>query len=249
MQTNNKYLAHFDVMGFKEMVYNNDLVDLKSYFNNLLIISQTSLANNTFTKNGLGQVANLNKQKVNCLHISDSILFWTNGDSDQDFNDIMDVCSNFYIKSLNNYLPVRGCLAYGEIDYNPDTITIGNVTFSNSSMIGKGLVDAYIKADSLEFSGCVIHESVLSFVNPSLIDSYISSNKICNYKTPLKKGSQFELIFCPVQNSINTLTFNNKLNHIKKLFTKASKTDISKMHESVLAKMNNTIDFIKTFVR
>jgi len=194
-------------------------------------------------------MADLNYQKVNCLHISDSIIFWTNSNTEADFIELVDVCYNFYWKSLQTTFPLRGCLTYGEIDFNP--ITIGNgkdVKFYSYSVIGKGLVDAYLKAESIEYVGCLLDKKAIEKVNNEhLIIKLIEDKKICMYKVPFKNGFRYEHVFRPMKTKLNDIAFRNYTNIIKRLFTNASKSDIDNLSENVKIKLNNTIDFINHF--
>lgn len=160
----------------------------------------------------------------------------------------MNVCYSFYWRSLQTTFPLRGCLTYGEIDFNPHTFeSINGVNFYNYSLIGKGLVDAYIKSDSIEYAGCILDKNAIEKVSDKLINDLIYDQKVCMYKVPFKTGFNYELVFRPIKGNHNDVSFRNNTNGVKKLFTYASKTDIYNMPESVKNKMNNTIDFISFF--
>ncbi len=245
------FIAFFDILGFKEIVSNNNLTDLKRQFGNLLRDTQTALSSETYIQlNASTIVPDLKNQKVNCLHISDSVVFWTNSNSEDDFNDLISVCHSFYWRSLKTTFPLRGCLTYGEIDINPTTIqNDAGVNFYNYSIIGKGLVDAYLKAESIEYAGCILDKLAIKKVSDKLINDLIYDQKVCMYKVPSKSGSNYEHVFRPIQGYHDDVSFRNSANGIKRLFTSASKTDIDKMPESVKNKMNNTIDFLSYFRR
>jgi hypothetical protein len=243
------FIAFFDILGFKEIVNNNDLTELKRLFEHLLRDTQTAVSGETYVQmNASTIVPDLKNQKVNCLHISDSIVFWTNSNTEEDFKEIVSVCHSFYWRSLQTTFPLRGCLTYGEIDFNPDTIkNVGGVNFYNYSLIGRGLVDAYQKAEAIEYAGCLLDKLAIKKVSDKLINDLIYEQKICMYKVPFKTGNNYEHVFRPIKGNHNDVSFRNTANGIKRLFTYASKTDIDKMPESVKNKLNNTIDFISYF--
>jgi hypothetical protein len=243
------FIAFFDVLGFKEIISNNDLKETKRLFEHLLRDSQTALSGEKFIQLNQGTIVpDLKNQKVNCLHISDSIVFWTNGQSKDDFLDLVSVCYSFYWRSLQTTFPLRGCLTFGEIDFNPSTIkTIGGVNFYNYSLIGKGLVESYLKAESIEYAGCIIDNTAISKVDEQTINNLIYDQKICMYKVPFKTGENYEHVFRPIRGNHNDVSFRNSANGIKRLFTYASKSNINNMPESVKRKINNTIDFISYF--
>jgi hypothetical protein len=243
------FIAFFDILGFQEIVNNNDLSELKRQFEYLLRDSQTALSSETYIQlNESIVVPDLKNQKVNCLHVSDSIVFWTNSNSEDDFKEIVSVCHSFYWRSLKTTFPLRGCLTYGEIDFNPSTIqNVGGINFYNYSLIGRGLVYAYQKAEAIEYAGCLLDKLAIKRVNDKLINDLINEQKICMYKVPFKTGINYELVFRPINGRHNDVSFRNTVNGIKRLFTFASKADIDKMSESVKNKMNNTIDFLSYF--
>ena len=242
------FIAFFDVLGFKEFIYNNELPEIKQLFDHLLRDSQTAVSGEKYIQLNGGIVPDLKNQKVNCLHISDSIVFWTNSNTEENFIELVNVCYSFYWRSLQTTFPLRGCLTYGEIDFNPNTFdNINGVKFYNYSLIGKGLVDAYIRSDSIEYAGCILDKLAIEKVSDKLINDLIYDQKICMYKVPFKSGMSYEHVFRPVKGNHNDVSFRNTTNGIKSLFTYASKTDIEKMSESVKNKMNNTIDFISFF--
>ena len=243
------FIAFFDVLGFKEIINNNDLTEMNRLFGHLLRDTQTALSNEQFVKSNQSTIIpDLKTQKVNCLHVSDSIVFWTNGQTEEDFMDLVSVCHTFYWRSLKTTFPLRGCLTFGEIEFFPSTINaISGVNFYNYSLYGKGLVDAYTKADSIEYVGCILDNLAISKVKDSTINKLIYDQKICMYKVPFKSGENYEHVFRPIKYNHNDVSFRNTVNKIKSLFTYASKTDINNMPESVKRKMNNTIDFINYF--
>ncbi len=243
------FIAFFDVLGFKEFIYNNELDEAKRLFNHLLRDSQTAISGEKYIKLNSGMVVpDLKNQKVNCLHVSDSIIFWTNNHTEEDFKDLVEVCYSFYWRSLQATFPLRGCLTYGEIDFNPSTIKNDNgIDFYNYSLIGKGLVDAYIKSDNIEYAGCLLDELAIEKVSDTLINELIYDQKICMYKVPYKNGENYEHVFRPIKGDHNDVSFRNTAQSIKRLFTYASKTELTNMPESVKKKLNNTIDFIGFF--
>lgn len=242
------YLAYFDVLGFKEIVKNNTLEELNVIFSQLLRDTQTAVSGENYIQPEPGIiVADLTKQKVHCMHISDSVLFWTNSDSEEDFNELAKVCYTFYWRSLHLFVPLRGCLVHGEIEFRPFHFkNDGGATYYNSSLYGKGLVDAYLKADSIEYAGCYIDNSAIIKVGDQLISNLIYDQMLCYYKVPFK-GAKFsyEHVFRPVKGNHNEVSFRNTGKHVKSLFSFYSK--MSEFPDSVIAKLNNTIDFIEHF--
>ncbi len=241
------FIAFFDVLGFKEFINNNKLEEAIRLFDNLLMEAQLAIAHGK-TRPGEGGMAvpDLADQKVNCLHISDSIIFWTNCNEISDFEELVNVCHQFYWRSLQTTFPIRGALVYGELHFKPFNIN-NTATFYNSSLIGKGLVDAYLKAESIEYAGCILDDSAIKKVSGEMINNLIYDQKICLYKVPFKTGPTFSHVFRPVKGNHNDVSFRNLAIRVMSLFTFPSKIDLNKLPESVKLKMNNTIDFIGHF--
>jgi hypothetical protein len=242
------FLAYFDVLGFKEIVLNNSLEELNQIFSHLLRDTQTAVSGENYIQPQPGiMVADLTQQKVHCLHISDSVLFWTNGDSEGDFIELARVCYTFYWRSLQLFVPLRGCLVHGEIEFRPFQIkNESGATFHNSSLYGKGLVDAYIKAESVDYAGCYIDQTALSKVEENVINNLIYDQMLCYYKVPFKGNKySYEHVFRPIKGNHNEVSFRNSAKHIKSLFSYHSK--MKEFPESVQVKLNNTLDFIEHF--
>lgn len=245
----NTYIAFFDVLGFKEFIKNNDLEEVKRRFNHVLRESQTAVSGGNTIQLSYGLVPDLSKQKVNCLHISDSIIFWTNTARLEDFIEIANVCYTFYWRSLQTTFPLRGCLTFGEIDFQPQKFDPSQQgEFFNSSLLGKGIVDAYLKSDSLEYAGCIIDESALKDLPEKTIYDLLEEQKICLYKVPYKDNcSKYEHVFRPNRGKHDDVSFRNAAINIKSLFCYTSKVTEDELPQSVKNKLNNTIDFINYF--
>jgi hypothetical protein len=242
------FLAFFDVLGFKEIVINNTLEELNQIFSHLLRDTQTAVSGGNYIHAQPGIIVpDLTKQKVHCLHISDSVLFWTNGESEADFIELAKVCYTFYWRSLQLFIPLRGCMIQGEIEFRPFQMkNESGATFHNSSLYGKGLIEAYLKAESIEYAGCYIDQSAISKIDEKVIYDLIYDQMLCYYKVPFK-GNKFsyEHVFRPIKGNHNEVSFRNSAMHINKIFSYHSK--LKEFPESVLVKLNNTIDFLEHF--
>lgn len=242
------FLAFFDVLGFKEFIYNNEMEYAQRMFGNLMRDSQTAVSGEKYIQTNSGMVVpDLKNQKVNCLHVSDSIVFWSNSDTESDFLEMVKVCYSFYWRSLQTSFPLRGCLIHGEIDFRPFTIENENESkFYNYSLFGKGLIEGYLKAESINYAGCFIDESAIRKVEDKTINDLIYDQKICLYKIPYRDGTySYEHVFRPIIGEHNDVSFRNSANGIKRLFT--DHMNGKELPDSVKLKMNNTIDFLEYF--
>jgi len=104
------YIAYFDILGFKEFIENNSEVYINQKFQHIFRESQTAVSGENYIDYKGGFAPDLSKAEINCLHISDSILFWTNGTTEEDFKKIVDVCYTFYWRCMQTIFPGRGCI-------------------------------------------------------------------------------------------------------------------------------------------
>ena len=252
------FIAFFDILGFKELVNRKPAEELKSVMEHLLRDTQSALANGKYTHSPFGTIVpDLSKFGINCLHVSDSIIFWTNEAKVEDFNKIVDVCHAFYSTCIQLGPLLRGCLTFGEIDFYPFKISSCNEEnqFINSSLYGKGLVEAYSKADSLEFVGCTIEQTAIDYIKTMIVEkpegydvnfvsNLIYDQKICYYKIPSKNGSYYGHAFTPTIGTYNEVSFRNAAKEIESHFTHRGEIELS---PSVKTKLNNTLDFLSHF--
>lgn len=241
------FLAFFDVLGFKEFIYNTELAGVKQEFDNLLRDTQTALSGATFKQAGGAIVPDLSQQTINCLHVSDSIVFWTADGTETAFLQLVDVCYDFYWRSLQTSFPLRGCLTFGEIEFSPFTINNSQTgaAFHNFSLIGRGLVDAYTRAEAMNYAGCFVHMDAINKVRDQTVNNLIYAHKLCYYKVLFKTKSSYEHVFRPNKGTHNEVSFRNAGQRIKQLFS--AHMNSKPLPESVQEKLNNTIDFLGHF--
>lgn len=242
------YIAFFDILGFKEIVLNNDLKSLNKKFNNFFRETQISVSTGKTIPVGKGIIVpDLSKIKVNCIHISDSVIFWTQKQDLKSFNKLIDTCKTFYQRSLQMEFPIRGAIVYGEMEFTPGIIKDGKKNFfGNFSFIGKGLVEAYMKAESLHLSACIVDNSVLTKIGESEVYKLIKNESMFYYNTPFNNGtSEYEHLIKPINGDFSELFFRNRAKTIRENFEKLMYE--KPMPQSVHEKMNNTIKLLEFF--
>lgn len=242
------YIAYFDILGFKEFVENNVKEYVDRNFQHIFRESQTAISGETFIQYDIGKIVpDLNKAEINCMHFSDSIIFWTIDASPESFKKIVDVCYTFYWNCLKTSFPVRGCLVFGDIEFRPFQIKgTGGATYYNNSLYGKGLINAYLKAESQDWAGCFIDKSAIQTVKEDVIYELIYANKVVYYPVPLKDGTQsFEHTIRIIGSSLNNVAFRNLAKGIERIFT--HHMNGKPITESVIRKQNNTIKFLEYF--
>lgn len=242
------YIAYFDILGFKEFIENNEKEYVDRNFQHIFRESQTAISGENYIQYDPGTIIpDLSKSEINCMHFSDSIIFWTSDSSPENFKKIVDVCYTFYWRCMQTSFPVRGCLVFGDVEFKPFQIKgAGGATFYNSSLYGKGLVNAYLKAESQDWAGCFIDKSAIETVEEGVITELIYSNKVVYYPVPLKNGTRvYEHTIRIIGSKLNNVAFRNLAKGIERIFT--HHMNGKPLTESVLKKQNNTIEFLKYF--
>lgn len=125
----NRYVAFIDILGFKQMVNNskdnitrlgNEMSDiyLRSIWSALTgdgaTVPTEQDLKNCFEKTGIG-----------VYQFSDSVIFYTKGDSNQDLEKMIRCLNLLFAQALNRGYPLRGGLSYGNLFVN-DPIIVGD---------------------------------------------------------------------------------------------------------------------------
>ncbi len=139
----NRYVACFDVLGFKEAVKNNVdeaygvLVDLQVSLEEAL--NAPSKCDPVFFKNKPGGVC-----------FSDTVILFTRSAELEDLGSILISSGDFFAKALYRCIPLRGAISYGKF----------GVDFEKEIYCGVPLITAFDLAENAQWSGIVIDEGV-----------------------------------------------------------------------------------------
>jgi len=186
------FLAYFDILGFKEFVDNNNEEYVDKFIHNLFRDSQSALSGDNYIDcSPYRYVPDLSKASVHSIHISDSIIFWTEDVSLESFKNIVECASLFLKRSIYVTFPVRGCIVAGNITFEP--VLIKNqkgITFHNSLLYGKALIEAYLKAELQDWAGCYIDKTASSRVEDQIISDLIYANTVVYYPIPFKHSTK-----------------------------------------------------------
>jgi hypothetical protein len=248
-ETNKKFIAYFDYLGFKQFIENNDLEYQKQIMGNVYRDIESALGQGKLKQTSPSTViADLTNHKINCINFSDTVVFWTKDDSLESLTEILKVTHHFNRRTTLNFFPARGSLVYGEIVY-VDYKQLNEVggLYNINSVFGKGLVEAHQKAEFQQWSGAVIDETVIQFLDSKKIDvsSYLAPYAKL-HKVPYKNGVEIEeYAFKLFEDSgISKDGFDNFSKHIKGNFANYKK---SIEGTDVQAKIENTIKYLETF--
>lgn len=255
-----KFVAFLDILGFKEIVLNNKHEDLVAIFKNHIHLNlQIAISNGSYVQSDKNQekkvFADFTKIKINSFVISDSIIIWTNNSSILEFVYLIQTLQIFLAGTLVNGIPLRGGVSVGDLSVIGDEYS-NDFIVNHKTIIGEGLVNAYKLEGLSDWSGCIIDETTIKYIENEVfkscngnialledkdvisIGSMIEKNLISKYDVPLKDGNkkEFHVIdwrpFAP--GCTSEVISNSFKSHGKKID-----------NGSIKRKIENTFDFIQ----
>jgi hypothetical protein len=243
-----KFIAYFDYLGFKQFIENNDLDYQKRIMGNNFRDMESAIAQGKLKEASHGVIADLSTHKVNCVNFSDTIVFWTDDDSAESLNEILQVAYKFNWQATLNFFPARGALVHGEMEYVDfkNENNVGGV-YNINSVFGKGLVTAHQKAESQQWSGTVIDESFIQRLldighNPDTFLAPYAKKYSVPYKNNIQLEEEYALKL--VKGTLNAEAFKNFGDGIIQNFSNHKKDT---MNADVQEKIDNTIKFLSSF--
>lgn len=239
-----KFITYFDFLGFKNFILNNNSDYIRRRIGHILRDIELAIGQGNTTRTNYGVVANISNSKINCLNISDTVIFWTKDASYESFNELLKISFDFNWSVTCYHFPVRGAIVFDEIEIiSGYQETENGGTYNVNSVFGKGLVKAHLKADNLNIASCVIDYSVIEKIQEFGDLKEIIGDYGVEYNVPYKNGEimnpEFVLKFF-INRSINEEAFLNRSKGIADAF-KGDKKGMNKRAEEML---DNTIEFL-----
>lgn len=244
------FIAYFDFLGFKEFILNNtDENELMRRMGHIFRDIESAISQGKYQPPVDGRIlADLTHSKLNILNISDTVVFWTNDTTMESLEELIKVAYDFnWRENLFNF-PVRGSITKGKIrivDGRNKNEKGGS--YGVSCLYGKGIVNAHIKAESQEWAGTVIDNSIISEFDSEVEASTFLEPYAVKYSVPYKVAviqETEEYVFKLTKFKLNNVAFGNTKKSIERVFSQDNK---STSHPSVQLKIKNTIDFLSTF--
>lgn len=176
--TCDRFIAYFDLMGFKDFVYRNSHDEVKKTVDFVCNIVKTIDSIGLKILNGKTSKApnSFSEVAVRAVVFSDSVIFISNSNTIHDAREIIFVSGYFLCKLFDKSIPVKGALAYG-------TFT---ADFEKSSFFGRPLIDAFLLAEETYFYGAVLHHTFETYWKK--IDKSNSTNIGTTKSVPMKGG-------------------------------------------------------------
>lgn len=241
-----RFLAYFDLLGYSKFIENNTSEHLDRRTEHFARNIEMALSDGKRkeSRNPGAYISDISQSNINTLNFSDTVIFWTNGNSFQDFVDIIKVSFAYNYFNVGFDFPSRGCIVYGDIWFKDfsQTNSLGSRYMLNM-IYGKALIDAHRKAENLNWAGCVIDNSAIDFakqlgsITTLLLEHsmlydvpYKNSKPIKEYALKLIKGGP-----------INAEALKNISNGISSSFTQDNKGELIGRAKEMY---DNTVTFL-----
>lgn len=214
--TANRFVAFFDIMGFKDMVsrksHEEVLETLKS-----LSKSRSQLDNLNYyqfsSETRIGETMSFT--------FSDSIIIFSKKDSIDDLNKIIMDCSYILEQSISDKIPIKGAISYGKTTIDKEM----------SLFFGQPIIDSFYLHENLCLYGVIADHSFQQRLEELNIKDI--SRSFTFYKTPMKYGFAHHYLMTPSKTYKNLI-----IEDLKKLYLTVS----GKPRQYI----DNTIDYINS---
>lgn len=243
-----RFIAYFDYLGYKHFILNNDSDHLRRRAGHILRDIEMSLGQGKYQdpRNGV-IVADLSSTRINCLNISDTVIFWTNDDSVESLEELLLVAYEFNWREILYSFPIRGVIYYDQIEMiSGQQKNQAGAIYSPNLIYGHGLVKAHIKTENLNWAGCVIDATVLEQLKDKVNVEEFLKPFAKQYKVPYKtqEHNLDEYVLLINKGSLNETAFENAKKDIIQAFSNDNKPVDKPRVQELLA---NTIAFLETF--
>lgn len=163
------FIAFFDILGYKQIIMNNDIHKTAQLVSDTLINIPTNIIDNVINaETGKKRLSPFSNQdtwenilsKIDWVIFSDSILVSLPFTPQSSTTDLLEyyaafvtVCSTLMNKTFSAGFPLRGAISVGEF------------FIEERCFAGKPIINAYRAAQELELSGCILDDDANSFIS------------------------------------------------------------------------------------
>ncbi len=155
-----RYFAFLDILGFRELVKNNNHSVLTELYKRLVnyqveFYSQFSEIEVKAKKKRLKEY--YEPTGLRLVNISDSIMLWTDNTKLNSLYEIVSAVKMIMSTSMSAGIPLRGAIVKGDVEIFEKEKSL--------SVVGLGLVEAYEMEGKQNWSGCIIDERIFIWLN------------------------------------------------------------------------------------
>lgn len=241
-----RFIAYFDFLGYKDFVLKNSSDHLPHRVGQILRDIEHSLTlDETLPPIGSYVFADLSKSKVNVHFISDTVVFWTNQDTEEDFKNLFTVAWKFNNKVNYTNFPARGCLIYEDLAaaQGHTSFESGN-SYTVAAPYGRGLVLAHMKAEAQSWAATVLDSTFIEKSKEFSCSEELLNNFCSKEMVPYKNSidnQQTEYVFKLLE-KMNPESFEHIKGFIERIFAMDNKSFIG--NSRVQEIFNNTVALI-----
>lgn len=167
MKYQNRLLAFFDILGFKEHLRKKDLDTLYGEYGDFIDKANQDIFGDVKTIYGEPTVSNFNKSII----FSDSILLISYEiDSIQNINKFLLGCITLMQEAINHGFILRGAIGHGEAIYDEE----------KNIFLSKEFAELYVKESKQNWAGCGIF--VNDEIKEKIVNAVFGNRKINGYQ-------------------------------------------------------------------
>lgn len=215
-----RFVAFFDILGFKELVLKEGHESILKKLDSLKEIMAKLENHENFTSLKSLQIE---KNQTRSVTFSDSIIIFSKGDTYQDAIKIFFDVQKIFDTALNYSIPIKGAISFGYT----------TVDFSKSIFFGQPIVDAFLLHEELKMLSIILDNNIEKQIRSYLNEKFIKTITT-EYKAFLKTGRITHILIRPYGQ-----------NEIKKTID-----NVSKLYQQVSGQpriyYDNTLEFLKS---
>lgn len=232
-ENNKRYVAHFDMLGFKSATLRNPdeawgaLSDLRACMDKIQSSHIEVLSTNEIISD-----------RIYAHIFSDSLLIFTLSDEPKDLLSIVFLTSHLFGDALVKCIPLRGGISYGDFFFNPKLHLFCGVPF----------VRAYEIGERAQWAGIVLDDCVgKHYQNNSHMPGY-DSQKVIKWNVPTKSNGKrnswvinWPAIFAPRFQKKPPISVQDFYKAFESLFG-----PYDDLRQDIKTKYENTIEFVNS---
>lgn len=172
--TTNRFIAFFDILGFKDLVMRRTHDEV---LQKLEVLKETIANLGKIHTSELLKRHELDDGQTRSVTFSDSIIFFSRGDTEKDAFKILLDCYGIILRSLSEGIAIKGAVSFGQV----------TVDFNTSLFFGQPIIDAYLLHEDLQMLTVVVdHHAEVKL--KSYMGNRNISEMLVTYKANLKSG-------------------------------------------------------------
>jgi hypothetical protein len=218
----NRWLAYFDLLGFKNLVRKNYIEDVLSIYEEDALDSLRKSAE---------------PHKINGISFfwfSDTFIIFTKGDSEKEFAYIEQVSRLFFQRLILNHIPVRGALTVGSFYADQD----------KKVFLGEALIDAYEYGEKQNWLGFLLTPHVYHHLKNSSIPL---KRRLCYRPADITSADIPKVVSHPNSKNVYAFAFNNIQINNRNPYLDAVVSMKAEAGKKDKVKYSNTEEFIKKY--